>query len=256
LRPVLSEEGTETTGEIAYVIKPGILKQIAERAKNDPDHEYALFIDEINRANVSEVFGELITLIEDDKRLGNSNSIETKLPYSGEIFGIPNNLLIIGTMNTADHSVEALDTALRRRFSFVEMKPDPEILSSPSFAVENIDLERLLSVINSRIARLLTKDHLIGHGFFAYLSDEDIEEKLRSIFINKIIPLLQEYFYDDWSKIGLVLGKKFIESYDDNISFARFEDAAFDAFEDKQLYRVTDPKNWNLETYKSIYESE
>jgi 5-methylcytosine-specific restriction endonuclease McrBC GTP-binding regulatory subunit McrB len=176
---------------------------------------YVLIIDEVNRGNVSQIFGELITLIEGDKRLGNPEAIQVQLPYSKEWFGVPPNVHIIGTMNTADRSVEALDTALRRRFSFTEMPPKPELISTEGKAengfVNGIELSALLETINKRIEKLLDKDHMIGHSYF--LSVEGLNG-LRSAFQNKIVPLLQEYFFGDYGKIGLVIGSKFFDIED------------------------------------------
>lgn len=175
--------------------------------------KYVLIIDEINRGNVSGVFGELITLLEDDKRLDKENRIVLKLPYSKFDFGIPSNLYIIGTMNTADRSVEALDTALRRRFSFKEVMPDPKVISKQSEEkgsddIDGMDLVEILETINKRIEILLSRDHTIGHSYFLGLNDI---EGLRDTFKNKIIPLLQEYFYNDFEKIELVIGSGFIQ---------------------------------------------
>jgi len=203
-----------------------------EKIKNAP--RYCIFIDEINRANVSNVFGELITLIEEDKRLGATNEItEIILPYSKESFGVPANLHIICTMNTADRSVEALDTALRRRFSFVEMPPKPALLDTDC---EGINLQTLLIKINQRIAKLLSKDHLIGHSFFINL--ENLQE-LKSVFHNKIIPLLQEYFFGDYGKIGLVLGNGFvkIENTKGDI-FAPFDYEDVDFIAENKIYCI------------------
>ena len=207
---------------------------------------HVLIIDEINRGNVSAIFGELITLLEEDKRKGNPEHTEVKLPYSGDNFSVPNNVYIIGTMNTADRSVEALDTALRRRFSFVEMQPNPEILSK----VENVDLSKLLETINQRIEVLIDKDHQIGHSYF--IGIQDLED-LRRTFKDKIIPLLEEYFYGDFGKIGLVLGEKFIEQtkYEEKV-FAKFPYEK-DFLEDKKIYHITPSKDWNEDTFKSIY---
>ena len=156
-----------------------------------------LIIDEINRGNVSQIFGELITLIEEDKRTGEDEVLTATLPYSKKTFSVPPNLYIIGTMNTADRSVEALDTALRRRFSFEPMLPDTtKIKESPA----GINLPEMLNVINARLEALLSKDHTIGH---AWLMKIDTMEKLQSAFKNKILPLLQEFFYNDYAKIGL-----------------------------------------------------
>lgn len=180
---------------------------------------YVLIIDEINRGNVSQIFGELITLIEEGKRLGNSEELEVILPYSKDKFSVPPNLYIIGTMNTADRSVEALDTALRRRFCFEEMLPKPDLLTDKNIGVVN--LKELLTTINKRIEVLLDRDHTIGHSYFINL---ETEQDLRNAFKNNIIPLLQEYFYGDYEKIGLILGIGFFEELEkyDNKFFATF----------------------------------
>lgn len=187
---------------------------------NFNNHRYVLIIDEINRANVSAVFGELITLLEPDKRLGEDEEIKLTLPYSKKEFGVPSNLYIIGTMNTADRSVEALDTALRRRFEFLEVMPKPALLEN---SVKGISLALLLKHINKRIEVLLDRDHTIGHSYFIKLKNED-ENALKNVFKNNIIPLLQEYFYGDYEKIGLVLGQGFVTRPDENkkVKFAKF----------------------------------
>ena len=208
--------------------------------------KHVLIIDEINRGNVSAIFGELITLLEDDKRKGNPEHTEVKLPYSGKEFSVPNNVYIIGTMNTADRSVEALDTALRRRFSFVEMQPNPNILSK----VGEVDLRKLLKTINQRIELLIDKDHQIGHSYF--IGIQNIVD-LQRTFKDKIIPLLEEYFYGDFGKIGLVLGGAFIESVENKTTFPKNFEYEKDFLEDKKIYHITPSKDWDEKAFRSIY---
>lgn len=211
---------------------------------------YVLIIDEINRGNVSSIFGELITLLEEDKRKGNVEQIEVTLPYSGETFSVPNNVYIIGTMNTADRSVEALDTALRRRFSFVEMQPDLSILEDKN--LDGVELQKLLVAINQRIEVLIDKDHQIGHSYFLGL--ENLSD-LKQTFKDKIIPLLEEYFYGNYGKIGLVLGEKFITQLHSKVSFpcGFEEDAAF--LDDKKVYRFTSDDYWDSAAFISVYQN-
>lgn len=201
---------------------------------------YVLIIDEINRGNVSQIFGELITLIEEDKRLGNDEELEVTLPYSKEKFGVPSNLYIIGTMNTADRSVEALDTALRRRFVFEEIPPKYNLdgLQQELFGFKAADI---LETINKRIEKLLDRDHLIGHAYFINKNETTIIDS----FYKNIIPLLQEYFFGDYGKIGLVLGKGFIrddsefkENKVETSFFASFSYDNAEDFENRISYRV------------------
>lgn len=206
---------TDDDGNIHYSVESGAFLQLCQRAANDPDHRYAMFIDEINRGNISKIFGELITLIEADKRTGCKHAISVNLAYSQEPFSVPSNVDIIGTMNTADRSLAMMDTALRRRFDFIEMMPNPSLLRGA--VVKGIDLERLLTTLNERIEILYDREHTLGHAFFMPVKDllgavdeHDKEEeafaKLVSVFQNKVVPLLQEYFFEDWQKIRLVLG--------------------------------------------------
>lgn len=179
--------------------------------QNTSKDNYVLIIDEINRGNVSQIFGELITLIEKDKRAGNEEALSPTLPYSKTKFSVPANLYIIGTMNTADRSVEALDTALRRRFSFIEMTPDYSLLENTTATVNNVDINlgKLLEVLNQRIECLMDKDHKLGHSYFLQVAKGEFS--LKHIFFNEIIPLLQEYFYGNDEKLQLILGKGFVK---------------------------------------------
>ena len=172
-----------------------------------PNH--VLIIDEINRGNVSAIFGELITLLEENKREDSTEALSVRLPYSRDNFSVPSNLYILGTMNTADRSVEALDTALRRRFHFKEFLPNPSVLKAHCKPVDGIHLDLLLKKINERIEHLIDRDHTIGHSYF--LTVKTMSD-LQRVFQNQVIPLLQEYFYSDYGKVGLILGSGFVES--------------------------------------------
>jgi 5-methylcytosine-specific restriction protein B len=202
---------------------------------------FVLIIDEINRGNVSQIFGELITLIEPDKRLGKEEELEVTLPYSKEKFSVPSNLYIIGTMNTADRSVEALDTALRRRFSFEEMAPDYSLLEGSTS--EGIDLAELLKTINNRIEGLLDKDHVIGHSYFLRVSKD--EKTLYDVFFDEIIPLLQEYFYGNFGRIALVIGRGFVTSKPITQSIFAKPSPYNDEFNDHILYSLVNRKEMN-----------
>lgn len=209
---------------------------------NEPEKveqkNYVIIIDEINRGNVAQIFGELITLIETDKRFDNKEALSVTLPYSKKKgFAIPPNLYIIGTMNTADRSVEALDTALRRRFTFIEMPPQYNLSKLKNEIIDDISLEKLMKTLNARIEKLLDKDHLIGHSYFLLV---DNISDLQKIFHQNIIPLLQEYFYGDFAKIGLVLGEAFFEKNEasKNTVFARFVHDAADELNEKPVYRL------------------
>jgi hypothetical protein len=219
----------------------GIYNEAIIKSGNDAE-PVILIIDEINRGNISQIFGELITLIEEDKRFGNSESLEVILPYSKSNFFVPPNLYLIGTMNTADRSVEALDSALRRRFTFEEMLP---IYNLPELqhTIFDFKVSQILYVINSRIERLLDKDHLIGHAYFVNTNSDILF--IDSIYKN-IIPLLQEYFFGDYGKIGLVLGEGFVNIVNTERgaeSFANFRHYDTNDIEEKEIYEIIDYRN-------------
>ena len=205
-------------GSVTYEVRPGVLKRLCDRARRSPDKRFALFIDEINRGNVAKVFGELITLVERDKRIRSNASgnraasckgLEVTLPYSGERFGVPANVDVIGTMNTADRSIALLDSALRRRFRFEELTPKPELLESIDDGEGTaIDLRQLLQAINARLSRLLHRDQTLGHSYFYHVKSFD---ELRRVFAREILPFLQEAFYDDWWQIRYVLADQAVE---------------------------------------------
>jgi len=224
LRPVLA--GDPDSGEVAYEIRPGVFKELCRKARQAPEQRFAMVIDEINRGNISKIFGELITLIEPDKRDpldGSKLPLELTLAYSGEKFSVPANLDIIGTMNTADRSLALLDTALRRRFDFVPLLPDTRAVKVPddpysaplaalvvSTDAGKIDVRQMLERINERIEALYDREHCIGHAYFTHLwSTTDGAQRFAALtktFRNRVLPLLEEYFFEDWRKIRLVLG--------------------------------------------------
>ncbi len=196
---------TTKNDAILYNHVDGVFKEFCKKAANKDNEKipYVFIIDEINRGNISKIFGELITLIEDSKRKGNDDEMEVRLP-SGDMFSVPNNVYILGTMNTADRSIAMMDTALRRRFDFIEMMPNSDIVANVTVA--GVSIKEMLDAINKRITVLYDREHTIGHAFFKVLDSNSTINDLALIFKNKIIPLLQEYFYEDYSKIRLVLG--------------------------------------------------
>jgi 5-methylcytosine-specific restriction enzyme B len=244
-----------------YIVNgyPNVFRDLAQYYFENKNNErknnksYVLIIDEINRGNISKIFGELITLIESSKRIGLKEEIRVKLPYSGDDFGVPSNLYIIGTMNTADRSIAPIDTALRRRFVFEEMAPNPSLLTKEKTPdiYDGIDLKELLEAINTRIEYLYDRDHTIGH---AYLIDVKDLDDLKFAFKNKIIPLLAEYFYEDWKNIDLVLNKnEFIKTKNDNNSYLTVVKKEISG---KVVYKVSDEEGWTIENFKKIYNGE
>ncbi|EGO4876401.1 AAA domain-containing protein [Campylobacter lari] len=222
-----------------------------ENKKNNDNSlkPYIIIIDEINRGNVSKIFGELITLIEPSKRIGEKEELKITLPYSGEKFGVPKNVYIIGTMNTADRSITSLDTALRRRFEFIEMMPKPNVLSDNC---EGVNLQKLLEAINTRIEYLLDREKTIGHAFFIGV---DSLEKLKKVFQNKIIPLLQEYFYNDYALIDAVLNKNgMLEKQDINNDYLKNMKDFIER--DNGIYKFSNSKDWDKSTFIKIYEND
>ena len=217
---------------------------------------YVFIIDEINRGNISKIFGELITLIEPTKRIGQIEGTSVKLPYSKKLFGVPDNVYLIGTMNTADRSIATIDTALRRRFQFREMQPDPDVLEG--VFVEDISIKELLQRMNLKISALYDREHTIGHAYFTALKNNPTIETLASVFENNIIPLLQEYFYEDYEKIRMVLGdnqkdsedKQFI-TIEENDYNDLFGDTDYD-FDEMSTYKINSFALTNIEAYRSI----
>ena len=237
-----------------------------DNTKNKASNNFVFIIDEINRGNISRIFGELITLIEPNKRLGGKEETRARLPYSGDRFGVPGNVYILGTMNTADRSIALIDTALRRRFHFVEMMPNTKILETAIIkdGSKAVNIMSMLERINKRIEYLYDREHTIGHGFFTSLIKKENQnmDNLKDIFKNKIIPLLQEYFYDDYKKIQLVLGDddknigeeyKFVKEISDEKEkiFKGSDDIGFDI--PQVRYEINPVAFKNIESYIKIY---
>ncbi len=277
LRPRVDDEDE---GEVAFQLRDGVFKEVCELAVHLAGFEGSLdafcrlahaerkaalagappavlFIDEINRGNVARVLGELITLIEPDKRLGEDEELIVDLPGSRERFGVPSNLWIVGTMNTADRSVVALDTALRRRFNFKECPPKPDLLKD--FGFEGIKLDVLLATINRRLVRLRDRDHQIGHAFFMGMKDAGKRTlpELKRIFRDAILPLLAEYFHDDLGRVGLVLGPAFVtpepEESAAKLFATGFKHDQADDLADRPAWRLTHVDELGAEAFQAIY---
>mgnify|MGYP004623388313 FL=1 len=222
----------------------------------DKKKNYVFVIDEINRGNISKIFGELITLIESSKRIGQAEEMRARLPYSRQMFGVPDNVYIIGTMNTADRSIATIDTALRRRFRFKEMLPDASVLNGIS--IEGISISEMLTRMNRRISVLYDREHTIGHAYFIPLREKPAIEKLAEIFENAIIPLLQEYFYEDYEKIRLVLGDNKKDNKDEQfiikspIDYSELFGDAEAGFDDSVTYEVNHGAFCKIEAYRLI----
>ncbi|WP_010671755.1 McrB family protein [Pantoea agglomerans] len=262
IRPELDEE----SGELSYSPQDGVFRLICKRAEADPEHRYAIFIDEINRGNVAKIFGELITLIETDKRTNGDKGMRITLPYSRKPFGVPDNLDIYGTMNTADRSIALLDTALRRRFRFKELMPDSSKIAGSDGTGNIVDedgnqinLRRLLDAMNHRIRFLLSRDLMLGH---AYLCSVTNLTQLKTVFLNQFIPLLQEYFYEDWHKIQLIFrdidatGKLVEAPLISHVKLTSKDVFGFthDDFEEVVEYRVSTTQEITPDSIRKIYE--
>ena len=284
LRPVLNDDAE--AGEIQYEIRPGVFKELCRKARLAPDQRFAMVIDEINRGNISKILGELITLIEADKRDaldGSRPPAEVTLAYSGEKFAVPANVDIIGTMNTADRSLALLDTALRRRFDFVALMPDTRHEKDPAdpdsaplaglvVTLDSglIDVREMLHRINQRVEALYDRDHCIGHAYFTALAqvpDGGVRfAALEQVFRNRIVPLLEEYFFEDWQKIRLVLGdnqKKneqthFIrerQDHEQDLNSLFGSDHGLDAYGTKRRYSVQESAFSKPDAYIGIYQT-
>jgi len=268
IRPVQDEE----TGELVYQVVPGVFKRMCQRAKADPGQRYAIFIDEINRGNIAKIFGELITLIEADKRAvyGDGSTLPTgmelTLPYSGDRFGVPKNLDVYGAMNTADRSIALLDTALRRRFRFQELMPDSGLISGSrgDGYIEDgqggvINLRALLDAMNRRIRFLINRDMTLGHAYFYKVRDFS---GLKEVLLTQIVPLLQEYFYEDWHRIQLVFrdvgpgGEKLEPQIICHETLSEENVLGFDHddFEDLIEYRIAETTEITPDTVRKVYE--
>ena len=257
IKKLLNGVQLETYGMPSY-IKP-IVSLLSDKIKFSEEKQhlehkpYIVIIDEINRGNISRIFGELITLIEDSKRQGAEEELSVTLPYSKKEFSVPSNVYIIGTMNSSDRSLTGLDIALRRRFTFIEMPPKPELLDDVE--VEGLNIGELLKIINQRIEVLLDRDHCIGHANFMSLNKDRTREHLATIFKQKIIPQLQEYFFDDWSKINMVLnanGMLKAKPVERSVLFPNVESDSDGFFEEQKIWQLNDTAFDSIASFSKI----
>ena len=257
-------EYVKESNSIDYSPKPGVFKELCQEAAAHGEKPYAIFIDEINRGNISEILGELISLIEVDKRQGMANELSATLPYSKETFVVPSNVNIYGTMNSADRSVGAIDIALRRRFEFVPMYPSSEVIAQElelngvdPHNVDGIDLIRMFDTMNGRIELLLDRNHLLGHAMFMSVrSGQDIVDVVR----DRVVPLLEEYFFKELDKVQLVFNDLDEEGeLRDNPVYRHSTLLADNYFEYVGDYLIDDArhyavnKNLNLDSIRHIY---
>lgn len=257
IKQLLSGEeiGKVYNSSYVYAISKYLEKKlyVETRLESGKTNPYVLIIDEINRGNISRIFGELITLIEDSKRKGATEELSVTLPYSKQEFSVPQNLYIIGTMNSSDRSLTGLDIALRRRFTFIEMSPKPDLLRN--IVIDGLDVGELLKVINQRIEVLLDRDHCIGHANFMSLESGSKLDELVQIFKQKIIPQLQEYFFDDWSKINMVLNDNGMLEAEAVKTSEVFPDINIDEvsyFEEKKIWKLDEAAFESIESFTKI----
>ena len=258
IQPLLDDKSGEK--KVYYDIISGVFKKFCENSrinhgvktstKEEKSKPCVFIIDEINRGNISKIFGELITLIEESKREGTAEAMSCILPYSKEKFSVPNNVYILGTMNTADRSIAIMDTALRRRFDFIEMPSEKNILEG--LVIDDLNIPSLLESINQRIELLYDREHTIGHAYFIPLLNNKSIGMLKQIFRNRILPLLQEYFYEDYNKIRLVFGNNAFINEENIIPIQYFKDGIPDGMLQEKRYTINDLAFDKIENYKEI----
>ncbi len=258
IKPVINKK--DNNNDIKYEYKKGIFKELCLRAEKDKGNNYVIVIDEINRGNISKIFGELITLIEENKRIGNKHELKLTLPYSKESLGIPNNLYIIGTMNTSDRSIASVDIALRRRFKFIEMMPKENLITDISLGNDKTFID-IFKALNEKIIILLDRDHQIGHSYFMSNKVSKLED-LKNVWFNEILPLLNEYFYNDWEKLQALLGEasknndSFIVVKETKLPFYNYdiEDKVYDFIDKKYMSGMSNDDNFKSALLKIIQE--